>query len=189
MPSDKELACIKTHLLDLSPLTIYRSRLRVFACKDKREPHRLIPGDKLDSIYRRRSSNQRQATELRFVMCGVWWVNRWAACWTFECCGGFRGDAHHFRRGHQEGKVGRNTKSSRRCLPDSISPRRQKGVKTGTTAERHLVVHSAAPNVVMDYTCPIWRSAGLSHVRKLPVLQQFKCVRVATNAPLYVCVM
>jgi hypothetical protein len=35
---------------------------------------------------------------------------------------------------------------------------------------------------MMDYACPIWRSAAHSHVRKLQVLQP-KCLRIVTNAP------
>jgi hypothetical protein len=38
---------------------------------------------------------------------------------------------------------------------------------------------------MMDYACPIWRSAARSHFRKLQVLQS-KCLRIATNAALYV---
>jgi hypothetical protein len=38
---------------------------------------------------------------------------------------------------------------------------------------------------MMDYACPIWRSAARSHARKLQVLQS-KCLRIATNAPWYV---
>jgi hypothetical protein len=38
---------------------------------------------------------------------------------------------------------------------------------------------------IMDYACPIWRSAAHTHVRKLQVLQS-KCLRIATNAPWYV---
>jgi hypothetical protein len=38
---------------------------------------------------------------------------------------------------------------------------------------------------MMDYACPIWRSAASSHVKKLQVLQS-KCLRIATNAPWYV---
>jgi hypothetical protein len=34
---------------------------------------------------------------------------------------------------------------------------------------------------MMDYACPIWRSAARSHVRKLHVLQS-KCLRIATIA-------
>jgi hypothetical protein len=35
---------------------------------------------------------------------------------------------------------------------------------------------------IMDYACPIWRSAARSHVRKLQVLQS-KCLVIAINAP------
>jgi hypothetical protein len=38
---------------------------------------------------------------------------------------------------------------------------------------------------VMDYACPVWRSAARSHVRKLQVLQS-KCLRNATNKPWYI---
>jgi hypothetical protein len=38
---------------------------------------------------------------------------------------------------------------------------------------------------MMDYACPICRSAARSHVRKLQVLQP-KCLRIATDAPWYV---
>jgi hypothetical protein len=39
---------------------------------------------------------------------------------------------------------------------------------------------------MMDYACPVWRSAARTHVHKLQVLQT-KCLRIATNAPRYVC--
>ena len=35
---------------------------------------------------------------------------------------------------------------------------------------------------MMDYACPIWRSAACTHLRKVPVLQS-KCLRIATCAP------
>jgi hypothetical protein len=38
---------------------------------------------------------------------------------------------------------------------------------------------------MMDYTCPAWRSAARSHVRRMQVLQS-KCLRHATGAPWYV---
>jgi hypothetical protein len=38
---------------------------------------------------------------------------------------------------------------------------------------------------MMDYACSLWRSAALSHVRRLQVLQS-KCLRLATAAPWYV---
>jgi hypothetical protein len=38
---------------------------------------------------------------------------------------------------------------------------------------------------MMDYACPVWRSAARSHIKKLQVLQS-KCLRIATNAPWYI---
>jgi hypothetical protein len=38
---------------------------------------------------------------------------------------------------------------------------------------------------MMDYACPIWRSAARSHVRNLQVLQ-FKCLHIVATAPWYV---
>ena len=38
---------------------------------------------------------------------------------------------------------------------------------------------------IMDYACPVWRSAARSHIRRLEVLQS-KCLRLATSAPWYV---
>jgi hypothetical protein len=37
---------------------------------------------------------------------------------------------------------------------------------------------------MMDYACPVWRSAARSHIRKLQVFQS-KCLRIATNTPWY----
>jgi hypothetical protein len=37
---------------------------------------------------------------------------------------------------------------------------------------------------MMDYACPIWRSAASSHVRNLQVLQS-NCLHIANNAPWY----
>jgi hypothetical protein len=45
-----------------------------------------------------------------------------------------------------------------------------------------LFTHLIRP--MMDYACPIWRSAARCHIRKLQVLQS-KCLRIATGAPWY----
>jgi hypothetical protein len=42
----------------------------------------------------------------------------------------------------------------------------------------------AAHRLMMDYECPVWRSASWSHDRKLQVIQ-FKCLRIANGAPWY----
>jgi hypothetical protein len=52
-------------------------------------------------------------------------------------------------------------------------------VRNGVLLYRQLIRH------MLDYECPIWRSAARSHVRNLEVLQS-KCLRIAGNAPWYV---
>jgi hypothetical protein len=49
-----------------------------------------------------------------------------------------------------------------------------------------VLLHKQLIRPMMDFACPIWRSAAGSHVQKLQVLQS-KCLRVATNATWYVC--
>ena len=38
---------------------------------------------------------------------------------------------------------------------------------------------------MMDYACPVWRSAAGCHIGKLQVLQS-KCLRIATGARWYI---
>ena len=38
---------------------------------------------------------------------------------------------------------------------------------------------------MMNYACPVWRSAARTHVRRLQVLPS-KCLRLTTDAPWYV---
>ena len=38
---------------------------------------------------------------------------------------------------------------------------------------------------MMDYACPVWRSAARTHVRRLQVLQS-KFLHLPTGAPLYI---
>jgi len=38
---------------------------------------------------------------------------------------------------------------------------------------------------MMDYACPVWRSAARTYVRRIQVLQS-KCLRLATGAPRYI---
>jgi hypothetical protein len=51
-------------------------------------------------------------------------------------------------------------------------------VRNGVLLYKQLIRH------MMDYACPIWRSAASSHIKKLQVLQS-KCLLIATNAPCY----
>jgi hypothetical protein len=52
-------------------------------------------------------------------------------------------------------------------------------VMNGILLYKHLI------RPMMDYTCPAWRSAARTHVRRLQVLQS-KCLRLATVAHWYV---
>jgi hypothetical protein len=38
---------------------------------------------------------------------------------------------------------------------------------------------------MMNYACPVWRSASRCHIRKLQVFQS-KCLRIVTGAPWYI---
>jgi hypothetical protein len=57
--------------------------------------------------------------------------------------------------------------------------------RSGLSVRNGVLLYRQFIRPMMDYACPIWRSASRSHVRKLQVLQS-KCVRIATNAPWYV---
>jgi hypothetical protein len=45
-----------------------------------------------------------------------------------------------------------------------------------------VLVYKQLIHSMMDYTCPIWKSAARSHVRNLQV-SQTKCFGIATNSP------
>jgi hypothetical protein len=66
---------------------------------------------------------------------------------------------------------------------DTVSPHRnskKRGFfRNGVLCYKQLI------RPIMDYACPIWRSADRSHVRKLQVLQS-ECLRIANNAPWYI---
>jgi hypothetical protein len=57
--------------------------------------------------------------------------------------------------------------------------------KSGLSVRNGVLLYKQLICPMMDYACPIWRSAARSHVRKLQVLQS-KCLRIATTAPWYV---
>jgi hypothetical protein len=57
--------------------------------------------------------------------------------------------------------------------------------RSGLSVRNGVLLYKQLICPMMDYACPIWRSAARSHVRKLRVLQS-KCLRIATNAPWYV---
>jgi hypothetical protein len=57
--------------------------------------------------------------------------------------------------------------------------------RSGLSIKKGVLLYKQLIRPMMDYACPIWRSAAHTHVRKLHVLQS-KCLRFATNAPWYV---
>jgi hypothetical protein len=57
--------------------------------------------------------------------------------------------------------------------------------RSGLFVRNGVLLYKQLIRPMMDYACPIWRSAARSHVRKLLVLQS-KCLRIATTAPWYV---
>jgi hypothetical protein len=57
--------------------------------------------------------------------------------------------------------------------------------RSGLSVKIDVLLYKQLIRPMMDYACPIWRSAARSHVRKLQVLHS-KCLRIATNAPWYV---
>jgi hypothetical protein len=50
--------------------------------------------------------------------------------------------------------------------------------RSGLSIRKGVLLYQQLISPVMDYECPIWRSAARSHVRKLQV-----CLRIATKAP------
>jgi hypothetical protein len=52
-------------------------------------------------------------------------------------------------------------------------------IRTGVVLYKQLILP------MMDYACPILKSAARIHVRKLQVLQS-KCLRIATSAPWHI---
>jgi hypothetical protein len=57
--------------------------------------------------------------------------------------------------------------------------------RSGLSVGNGVLLYKKIIREIMDYACPIWRSAARSHFRKLQVLQSM-CLRIATNAPWYV---
>ena len=57
--------------------------------------------------------------------------------------------------------------------------------KSDLSIRNGVLLYKQLIRPMMDYACPAWRSAALSHVRRLQVLQ-CKCLRLATGAPWYV---
>jgi hypothetical protein len=76
-------------------------------------------------------------------------------------------------------QVGKKAAQKLVMLGPLLDRRSGLSVRNGALLCRQLV------RPMMDYACPIWRSAARSHVRRLQVLQS-KCLRTAIKAPSYV---
>jgi hypothetical protein len=57
--------------------------------------------------------------------------------------------------------------------------------RSGLSIRNGVLLYNQLVRPMMDYGCPVWRSAARSHVRKLQVIQS-KCLRAATGAPWYI---
>jgi hypothetical protein len=56
--------------------------------------------------------------------------------------------------------------------------------RSGLSIRNGVLLYKQLIRPMMDYACPIWKSAARSQVQMLRVLQ-YKCLRIATNAPWY----
>ena len=57
--------------------------------------------------------------------------------------------------------------------------------KSGNSIRNGVLLYKQLIHSMMDYACPVWRSATHSHIRKLEVLQS-KYLLIAANAPWYI---
>jgi hypothetical protein len=55
--------------------------------------------------------------------------------------------------------------------------------RSGLSIRNGVLLYRQLIRRMINYACPVWRSAARSHIRKLQVLQS-KCLRIATSAPL-----
>jgi hypothetical protein len=56
--------------------------------------------------------------------------------------------------------------------------------RSGLSIRNGVLLYRQLIRPMMDYACPVWRSAARCHISKLQVLQS-KCLRIATGAPWY----
>ena len=56
--------------------------------------------------------------------------------------------------------------------------------RSGLSIRNGVMLYKQLIGPMMDYACPVWRSAAHSHIRKLQVLQS-KCLRFVTSATWY----
>jgi hypothetical protein len=57
--------------------------------------------------------------------------------------------------------------------------------RSGLSIRNGVLLYKQLIRPMMDYACPVWSSAS-SHIKKLQVLHS-KCLRIANNAPWYIC--
>jgi hypothetical protein len=57
--------------------------------------------------------------------------------------------------------------------------------KSDLSVRNGVLLYKQLTRPMMDYACPVWRSAAGTHVRRLQMLQS-ECLRLATGAPWYV---
>jgi hypothetical protein len=74
------------------------------------------------------------------------------------------------------GQVSGRTAQRMGLLGPLLNRRSKLSVRNGVLLYKQLI------RPLMDYTCPVWRSAARIHVRRLQVLQS-KCLRFVTGAP------
>jgi hypothetical protein len=86
-------------------------------------------------------------------------------------------DTQHTWSAHAS-QVGKKATKRLGLLGPLLNRRRGFSVRNG-------VLYKPLIRPMMDYACPIWRSAARSHIRKLQVLQ-YTCLRIGTDAPRYV---
>jgi hypothetical protein len=96
-----------------------------------------------------------------------------STCWVSTACAGLEWPIQHFAF---NGYSPTEQRASEQATSDSLA----------TLASCNINVSSSYFGIrpMMDYACPMWRFAAVSHVRKLLVLQS-KFLRNVTNAPWY----
>jgi hypothetical protein len=57
--------------------------------------------------------------------------------------------------------------------------------KIGLSIRNGVLLYKQLIRPMMDYACPIWRSAACTHLKKLQVIQS-KCLRIATGVHWYI---
>jgi hypothetical protein len=75
-------------------------------------------------------------------------------------------------------QISRRTAQRMGMLGPLLNRRSELSIRNGVLLYKQVI------RPLMDYACPVWRSAVRSHVRRLQVLQ-FKCLRLITGAPWY----